>query len=304
MRGFHCPCAVCIRRRSLAGGGLKAFNLIYIAQNVGMAAGASFGGFIAEHSFTAVFVVNGITYAAFTLLIFRGLRGAGHERSLLRAGDERPAEPNSLPDVQSKAKLAALLVLCAGFMNCWVVYSQWWANISKYMTDLGYPISSYSLLWTINGILIVAAQPFIAWMKMHYTVTQRSQLLAGSLLFILSAAVLLATERYWGFVAGMVIVTMGEVFIWPAVPATASELAPKGKVGLYQGIANGFASAGRMLGPLIGGLLYDRFRPPVMLITMLMCFMMVAAAFYFYDRIGRSSGAQGITERAGREMER
>ena len=36
----------------------------------------------------------------------------------------------------------------------------------------------------------------------------------------------------------MVILTFGEMFVWPAVPTIANKLAPEGKQGQYQGFVN------------------------------------------------------------------
>ena len=57
----------------------------------------------------------------------------------------------------------------------------------------------------------------------------------------------------------MIILTIGEMFIWPAVPTVAFELAPKGREGFYQGIVNSTATGGRMVGPLLGGILVDLY---------------------------------------------
>ena len=71
------------------------------------------------------------------------------------------------------------------------------------------------------------------------------------------------------FVIGMVILTFGEMFVWPAVPTIANQLAPKGKVGKYQGIVNSASTVGKALGPLFGGLLVDLFNMRMMFLTMI-----------------------------------
>ena len=46
-------------------GGRKTFNAIYISQNLGVALGAALGGFIADLSFTYIFILNFLMYAVF-----------------------------------------------------------------------------------------------------------------------------------------------------------------------------------------------------------------------------------------------
>ena len=36
----------------------------------------------------------------------------------------------------------------------------------------------------------------------------------------------------------MIILTFGEMFVWPRVPTIANYLAPEGKQGQYQGVVN------------------------------------------------------------------
>ena len=59
------------------------------------------------------------------------------------------------------------------------------------------------------------------------------------------------------FSVAMVILTVGEMLVWPAIPTLANELAPKDQAGFYQGLVNSIAAAGRMLGPVLGGLIVD-----------------------------------------------
>ena len=48
------------------------------------------------------------------------------------------------------------------------------------------------------------------------------------------------------FVVGMVILTFGEMFVWPAVPTIANQLAPVGKQGQYQGFVNSASTVGKI----------------------------------------------------------
>nr|WP_051530031.1 MFS transporter [Anoxybacillus tepidamans] len=51
-------------------GGRKAFNAIYVAQNVGVAAGSALGGWIASYSFDWIFVANSLMYDLFFILTY------------------------------------------------------------------------------------------------------------------------------------------------------------------------------------------------------------------------------------------
>ncbi|COT04413.1 methyl viologen resistance protein SmvA [Streptococcus pneumoniae] len=130
-------------------------------------------------------------------------------------------------------------------------------------------MSQYSVLWTINGIMILIAQPLIRPIIILLKGNLKKQMFVGILIFMGSFLVTSFAHQFSMFVIGMVILTFGEMFVWPAVPTIANQLAPKGKVGQYQGIVNSASTVGKALGPLFGGLLVDLFNMRMMFLTMI-----------------------------------
>ena len=62
-------------------------------------------------------------------------------------------------------------------------------------------------------------------------------MLVGILIFM-SFFVTSFLEQFTVFLIGMIILTFGEMFVWPRVPTIANYLAPEGKQGQYQGVVN------------------------------------------------------------------
>jgi len=74
------------------------------------------------------------------------------------------------------------------------------------------------------------------------------------------------------------------MLIWPAVPTIANDLAPKGREGFYQGIVNSTATGGKMIGPLMGGILVDLYGMS-MLFSVLIAIMFIGIfTTVIYDR--------------------
>ncbi|WP_226670230.1 MDR family MFS transporter [Metabacillus litoralis] len=234
-------------------GGRKSFNAIYVAQNVGVAAGASLGGIVASVSFNYIFIANAALYAVFFLIAFFGYRnidGAqGSQTSIL---DQKGV-------VKNRTKFTALIILCIGYLLCWVGYVQWPSTISSHTQNLNIPLHQYSLLWTINGALIVCGQPLISLFVKRFAKTIKKQMVIGFVIFIGSFIVASYAEQFSGFLVAMVILTIGEMLVWPAVPTIANDLAPKGRQGFYQGFVNSTATGGRMIGPILGGFVVDYY---------------------------------------------
>jgi MFS family permease len=81
----------------------------------------------------------------------------------------------------------------------------------------------------------------------------------------------------------MIVLTLGEMLVWPAVPTIASDLAPKSRMVFYQGFVNSTATAGRMVGPLIGGVVADLFNMHVLFVSLIFVYFIAGTVAYFYD---------------------
>ena len=259
-------------------GGRKAFNAIYVAQNLGVAIGAALGGLVASYSFQLIFMANAAMYLIFMMIAIIGYR---------RIDTRAAKQTNVLQEngtVKSHTKLYALLILAVGYLLCWVGYVQWQTTIAAYTQELNISLNQYSILWTINGALIVLGQPVVNRLIKPFQNKLKLQIIIGMVIFMVSYAVAAGAQAFSGFVAGMVILTIGEMLIWPAVPTIANDLAPKGREGFYQGIVNSTATGGRMIGPLMGGILVDLYGMP-MLFAILIALMFIGIfTTVIYDR--------------------
>ncbi|MGV2941767.1 MDR family MFS transporter [Mesobacillus sp. LC4] len=265
-------------------GGRKAFNAIYVAQNLGVAIGAALGGLVASYSFQLIFMANAAMYLIFMMIAIIGYR---------RIDTRAAKQTNVLQEngtVKSHTKLYALLVLAIGYLLCWVGYVQWQTTIAAYTQELNISLNQYSILWTINGALIVLGQPVVNRLIKPFQNKLKLQIIIGMVIFMVSYAVAAGAQAFSGFVAGMVILTIGEMLIWPAVPTIANDLAPKGREGFYQGIVNSTATGGRMIGPLMGGILVDLYGMP-MLFAILIALMFIGIfTTVIYDRKLKETG--------------
>ncbi|USK91146.1 MDR family MFS transporter [Rossellomorea marisflavi] len=258
-------------------GGRKAFNAVYVAQNIGVAVGASLGGLVASFSFNYIFLANFVMYIVFFLIALFGYKKisaqAGHT-SVIQ--ESRP--------IRDRSKLTALLLICGAYLLCWVGYVQWQSTIASYTQEINISLKQYSFLWTINGALIVLAQPLLSKAIKRFEHNLKIQIMIGTVIFMLSFAVAAFADQFMWFVAAMIILTVGEMLIWPAVPTIANSLAPKGREGFYQGIVNSTATGGRMIGPLIGGLMVDMFSMQILFVVLIAFYIAAMVISSMYDR--------------------
>lgn len=260
-------------------GGRRAFNAIYVARNFGVALGASLAGYVADISFDYVFIANTSLFAIFFLIVLFAFRPMESERnrrmstSVLEQYDK----------VKNKSAFTGLLILSGGFLIAWLVYSQWQSTIASHTQDLGIPLNKYSLIWAINGALIVLGQPLIKLFVDRVT-SPKKHIYIGTAIFLVSFLVASFARDFSMFAVSMVILTIGEMLVWPAVPTLANSLAPKGQTGFYQGFVNSIAAAGRMTGPFIGGLIVDLYNIQVLFFVLIGLLLIPFVTTKLFDR--------------------
>jgi MFS family permease len=233
-------------------GGRRAFNALYVAQNIGVAVGSALGGVVASYSFDLIFAANAFMYIIFFLIIYLGLKDVKSVKVHQQKETRTLAE-----NAGNLANWHALLTLCIGYFLCWLSYVQWSTTIAAYTQKLNITLKQYSLLWTVNGALIVLAQPLLSLVLNRWIRRLKRQMLVGFTIFVVSFFILFSANSFSDFVLAMVVLTIAEMLVWPAIPTVASNLAPEGREGFYQGFVNSAATAGRMVGPVLGGFIVD-----------------------------------------------
>ncbi len=260
-------------------GGRRAFNAIYVAQNFGVALGATLGGYVASISFNYIFISNAVLFFSFFLIVLFTFKPM--DSSIDRQMHTTVLKQHGT--MKDKTAFVALLILCGGFLVTWIAYSQWQSTIASYTQDLQIPLELYSSLWAINGFLIVLGQPLIKWITKKVT-SQKMQIYVGNTIFLISFLIALLSETFSVFAIAMVILTVGEMLVWPAVPTLANDLAPHGRTGFYQGIVNSVGAAGRMVGPVLGGIVVDMFNIELLFFILFALLIIPYITTSVYDR--------------------
>jgi MFS family permease len=266
---FVFPPMYALAGKSWPEGGRRAFNFLYVANNLGVAVGTAFGGMLAQHSFHLAFVSAAITFLVLTFIVWTTFRGDPFE--WIQQTRKQGPIPKTAKEIRGEEHIPwkPILILYIGFFVLWLIYVQWQSAVSVHLQDEGITLSAYSLLWTLNGALIFCGQPLISWIVRKYP-SDSSQMFLGIALYIASYLTIFLWNHYDAFVWGMVLLTLGEMLVWPTIPAAVSKLSPRNREGFLQGLIGSAATLGRMLGPLIGGMLFDYVGFRVLLIVMIL----------------------------------
>ena len=228
------------------------FNLMYFMANVGVVLGTLGVGFVINISVRLIFIINFVMFAVFFVIASLFYKVPKNDKHHLKQAKQAGMKTRRYAVYIITAVLIAYFVIQLG-------YAQWQSNLSVYMEKLGISLSKYSLLWTINGVIIVCLQPIISWIDEHYNVDIFKKVYLGIGLFVVAYSSLIVAHAYWMFIMSMVIVTVGEVCLFPAIPTVVDKLSSASEKGKYQGQIGIAASLGHAIGPLFGGVVIEHY---------------------------------------------
>jgi MFS family permease len=232
----------------------RAFGLLFWAVNIGFAIAATAGGYLAGAGYGLLFAVDAATCAAFAGLIWFGIR-----RDTRPAVARRAGPPVGYRSALRDRILVALLGLTLLYAT---LYDQAYITLPLAIRDAGLPTSTYGAVIAVNGIVIVALQPFAsAWLSRF----QPAAVLAVSGLVVgLGFGATGLADGPVAFGATVALWTLGEIGMAGLIPALAAELAPPEARGRYQGLFTLSWGASALVAPVVGTAVYAGLAPAVL----------------------------------------
>jgi len=232
----------------------RGYALNRLAVNVGATIGPAVGGLLVLVGYRFLFWVDGLTclVAALVLLLFY------HEpsRTAAHATNGVFGTGSALKDFPFL--LFLLVLLCYGML-----YMQLLSTFPLFMDSAyGLHASAIGLLFAMNAIICATVEmPLIS--RFHMVAPLR-MVTVGILFFVLGFA-LLPFGRSGLFAAFTVVLwTIGEILSFPQFSAMVAIRAGERRRGRYMGLYSLSFSTALVLGPAIGGILYQKLGASVL----------------------------------------
>jgi MFS family permease len=226
---------------------VAAFGMYRFAINLGFAAGPAVAGFLANRSFTYIFLGDAATSLVYGIVALTALPHGVRSS----AKEERPAEGLRV----ALADRALMIFLAATLCITWVEF-QLHSTFPVHLARLGFSPSTYGALLSINGIMIVLFElALTAWTQ---RMPQRPLIALGYLLTGIGLALTGVAKSVPAFAGTVVIWTLGEMIYAPLTSTHVTNLAPERYRGRYMGLWHSTWSIGMLLGPTLGSMLYER----------------------------------------------
>lgn len=230
----------------------KAFNLIYLVLNVGLVLGTMLISEIFKKSVAPIFILAAVLYLLSLIIqifCFPKQRLEYQVAAAKHANKTRKKHPQARVRQLFVVSFLTLVVM-------WTMYSQWESNFSVYLIDSGFALRVYSLLWALNGVIIILVQWLLTW-RPQIIKNLDHRIVIGLLFLTISYFVTIASKQVALIYLGMILLTIGEAIYVPTVPVIIDQWTQPADKGRSQGWVSGFSSLGRAIGPVFGGLVID-----------------------------------------------
>jgi MFS family permease len=263
----------------------RVFSLRYLAINIGVAVGPLLGAFFGLRSSSLPFLLTGLVYFAYAVMLYALLIAFGIKRI---EGEAKPGVT-----IGSAWRVirrdSALRYYLGGSMIGAIGYSQMTVTLSQHVAGhFAKGVELFAALMSVNAVTVVLLQvPLARWAE-----SRRSPLAAiaaGNVMFALGDIGFAVSESAAAMIASMAVFTLGEILNYPSANLLIDRLAPEGMRGTYYG-AQSFGTLGQFIGPWAGGMLLAAFGGGPLFVTMAVVTLSATSLYWKGVRVAEKIG--------------
>jgi len=230
----------------------RAFNLYYWAVNLGFSIASVLAGVMADVSYFWLFAGDAATTFACGLLMWRKVPETQPHRASGSGERAPPAQPGDLLAPFRDGVYAAFVL--TSFVT-YLLFFQSNLGMPVDMQAHGLSAKTFGAVIAVNGVMIVLLQPFASRITGG---RPRSLVMAVAAVLIGAGfGVFGVLHSLWGYVAGVVIFTVGEILQAGLAHTIVSDLAPARLRGTYQGVFHMAWGLASLVGPGGAGQILD-----------------------------------------------
>jgi MFS family permease len=226
---------------------VTAFAMYRFAINLGWAAGPATAGFLADRSFLFLFVGDAVSSVGYGLIALAFLPHGFRPPRV----DERFGEVFrvALRDRRFMLFLAATTIVTAVDFQTGSTFPLW-------VKRCGHSGSTYGMLLSINGVLIIALELMITSWTQHHPPQRMISL--GYFLSGIGVALTGLAHSIPALAATVFVWTLGEMIASPATGAYVTGIAPEQYRGRYNGMWVFAWALALIIGPSVGTFVFQR----------------------------------------------
>ncbi|MFT5231651.1 MAG: putative MFS family arabinose efflux permease [Candidatus Azotimanducaceae bacterium] len=220
----------------------RSIALLRLAINLGFSIGPLLGGLIIAHiNYSSLFWIDGLTCMIAGIALFILLKPKAVSKDTVKAPD--------IVEGRSPYRNPYYLLLFVIMVLSSITFVQYFSVMPLYW-EADYLLTPDLIGWlmfTNGAIIVVFEMPLVAWLE-KINISKTMAVFWGGTFLGVSFLVVNLTSGIWILVAGMVLMTIGEMIASPFASALALEMAPNGRKGSYMALFSMSFSISHMVG--------------------------------------------------------
>jgi MFS family permease len=221
----------------------EAYSLLRIGFNSGTAIGPLIGGALMfMMDFRSMFIIAGICVGIAGIVIILWTR---------ETLDIKPGEEFQYRDIKTAARDRVFLGFCILLAITFFGYAQTISSLPNYATaDLGIMPAIYSIVFAVNGGMVVLLQIPVTWIAVK---ARRTTVLAlGQVFMAVGLGMVFFVSDLLGVILAIVVFTIGELIHSAVFSTVVADMAPERLRGTYMGVSGLAFGVGDALGMFTG----------------------------------------------------
>lgn len=273
----------------------EGFGLLRIVGNMAWIIGPTIGGFVADRSFFALFVIDAIVSCVVAVLFFLLMPETMPERKAGQPAEGVLATFKGYGLVASD--LAFMAFLLAG-MLMGLVYQQMYNSLSVYLRDMhGIQPQGYGFLLTTSAITVILFQFWVTRQIKHRPPFLMMAL--GTIFYMIGFGMFGFVTMYWLFALAIVVITIGEMIVMPTTQALAANFAPAEMRGRYMAVFGLTWMLPAAIGPGAAGVILDNYDPNLLwYVGGVLCAVSALSFYALHVRLGQQERFSPVVDEA------
>ena len=254
----------------------EGFGITRVAFNYAWIVGTALGGLIAARSFMALFITDAVLSLIVAAILFRFLP---ETKPAPRTEKQEEGLLNTVKGYKVVLRDSAYIAFTLIGMIVLVVYQQQYSSLAVYLKDV-HNISPrvYGIMLSVAGLEVVLFQLWVSRQTRRYP--PFLMMVLGCLFFMVGFTMFGFVQKDGLFLLAIIIITIGEMVMFPTNKALAVEFSPADMRGRYMAVYDLGWTIPATLGPAAAGLILDNFNPNLLWILGGLLCAISALGFY------------------------
>ena len=268
----------------------RVFSFLNLALNIGWGVGPLIGVYFHLASTNKPFILTGIVYLVYSVILIVLLHKYNVEKKLVSAN-------TTITFSRSVKILLADKVLfwfVLGGMVLGIAWGQFPVLLSQFVVnEFADGIKIFGQLLTVNAITVVVVQlPVSKWIEKQ----EPKRIFNIGVLFVIGGLLCFSmATNILLLLTGIVLISVAETILMPLGNVLIEQIAPEGLKGIYFGASN-FSVLGLFIGPVMGGFLMQSYGGRVMYLFLALVAGVGMFVYYFGFRQAKIQRTEGLDE--------